>query len=111
MKSHQTFSPTFVKDLAKAVVLGCQLKLKGAYNVANSEFFTRVELAKQFVSMVGKDVEIILKSQEEFNFDDPRQNKSYIDGSRFIKETQMNFTTMREVIQSYLTHTQLILGT
>jgi len=98
----QTFSTTFVKDVAKAILLGCQLKLSGAYNVSNTEFFTRVELAKQFAYLAGKEVEIILKPQEEFNFADPRQVRSYMDSSRFRQESGINFTPMRNVINSFL---------
>lgn len=98
----QLFSPTFVKDIAKAIVLGCELKLTGAYNVANPEFFTRFELAIQFAAALGKKTEIILKAYEEFNFSDHRLVKSYMDGTRFIKATGIRFTSMREVIHSFL---------
>lgn len=98
----QLFSPTYVIDVAKAIACGCQLKLCGAYNVANPEFFTRVELAKQYMSAVGGQVDIVLKSHEEFNFADPRNKNSYLDGTKFIKETGMRFTSMREVFNSFL---------
>jgi dTDP-4-dehydrorhamnose reductase len=98
----QLFSPTSARDVAKAITKGCQLGLSGAYNVANPEFFTRVELASQFVAAVGEETEIILKRQEEFNFADPRLTKSYLDSTRFISDTGMRFTSMREIFNSFL---------
>lgn len=98
----QLFSPTFVKDIAGSIVKGCQCNLSGAYNVANPEFFTRAELVKQFMSAVGKKVDILLKSHEEFNFADFRIKNSYLDASKFIKETGIRFTSMREVFNSFI---------
>lgn len=98
----QLFSPTYVNDIAKAILIASTSGLTGAYNVATPEFFTRLELAKQFVAATGKEVEIVLKSHEEFNFADPRLVKSYLDGSRFINKTGMRFTSMRKVFHSFL---------
>lgn len=98
----QLFSPTYVKDIAESIVKGCQGMLAGAYNVANPEFFTRVELAKQFVAAVGKKTDIILKHHNEFNFADVRIKNSYLDSTKFRKETGMRFTSMGEVFNSFL---------
>ena len=98
----QLFSPTFVKDVAKAIILACQLGLSGAYNMANSEFFTRVDLAEQFVFAMGEESDIVLKPQEEFNFADPRLKKSYLDSAKFIADTRMRFTSMRQTFNSFL---------
>ncbi len=97
----QLFSPTFVGDIAESIVKGCQNMLSGAYNVANPEFFTRVELAKQFAAAVGKRADIILKPHKEFDFADVRIKNSYLDSTKFRKETGMRFTSMREVFNSY----------
>lgn len=98
----QLCSPTFIKDVAEAALLGCKLGLSGAYNVANPEFFTRAELAKQFANEVGKEVEVIVKPQKEFNFADNRLTNAYLDSTKFIKKTGMRFTSMREAIESFL---------
>ncbi len=50
----QVFSPTFVKDIAKAVVLLCEKGSTGLYNVANKEIFSRAELARQFSFAIGE---------------------------------------------------------
>lgn len=93
----QLFSPTFVKDVAKAIVLSCQKKLTGLYNVANSEFFKRDELARHFVQAAGRKCEVISKPQEEFDFLDKRPLKSYLDSTKFVKTTDFRFTSMRDV--------------
>jgi dTDP-4-dehydrorhamnose reductase len=97
----QILSPTFVGDVAKGVVLSCQHGLSGTYNLANSEFFLRDELASQFALALGREVQIISKPQEEFNFSEPRPLKSYLDSSRFAKATGMRYTSMREVFNTF----------
>ena len=98
----QLFSPTLVKDVAKAVIMSCQQGLTGLYNVANSEFFTREELARQFILALGKEAKIICKPQKEFNFADQRPLKSYLDSTKFVKITSMRFTSMREVFRVFI---------
>jgi dTDP-4-dehydrorhamnose reductase len=98
----QIFSPTYVKDVAKAVVLACQKVLSGLYHVANSEFFTREELARQFVLTLNKKCKVICKLQQEFNFLDQRPLKSYLDSTKFKKATGMRFTSMREVFRLFM---------
>jgi dTDP-4-dehydrorhamnose reductase len=98
----QILSPTLATDVAKAVLLGDEYGLSGVYNVANPEFFTREELARQFAIASGREAAIITKPLEEFPFDDPRPLKSYLDGSKFTRATGMQFTSMREAFASYL---------
>jgi len=98
----QVFSPTFVKDVARAIVLSCEKRLSGLYNMANPVFFPREELAKQFVLALGKKVAIVCKEQEEFNFADRRTEKSYLDSNKFLKATGMQFTSMREVFRLFI---------
>lgn len=101
----QVFSPTLVDDVAKAIVLGCQLGLTGIYNMANTEFFSREELAKQFVATLGGEAVVVAKPQEDFNFLERRPLKSYLDSTRFLKATGMRFISMREVFNSFATKT------
>ncbi len=97
----QVFSPTCTKDVARSILAGCQLRLCSAYNVANPEIFARADLARQFISAAGKKVDVIVKSHEELNFTDLRIKKSYLDPTKFIKETGIRFTNMDEVIGSF----------
>ncbi len=97
----QILSPTFAGDIAKGIYLGCKNGLSGIYNLANPEFFLRDELARQFALALGRKAQIISKPQAEFDFVEPRPLKSYLDSSRFIKATGMQFTSMREVFNTF----------
>jgi dTDP-4-dehydrorhamnose reductase len=98
----QILSPTLVSDVAKAVIFGNENELSGVYNVANPEFFSREELARQFAFASGNEAAIISKPLEEFPFDDPRPLKSYLDSTKFIHATGTTFTSMREAFHNYL---------
>ncbi|MGD2179762.1 SDR family oxidoreductase [Lusitaniella coriacea] len=98
----QIFSPTFVEDVAKGIVLSCQRNLSGIYHLANPQFFPREELARQFARSLGQEVEVVSKAQEEFGFADKRPEKTYLDSTQFIRETGMSFTSMREVFETFV---------
>ena len=102
----QLFAPTHVQDIAKAIVLCCQRGLTGIFNLAGPEFFSREELARQFAIMLGREALIVSKPMEEFGFKDPRPLKSYLDSTKFVKATGMRFTSMREVMNSFIQNTQ-----
>jgi dTDP-4-dehydrorhamnose reductase len=99
--ANQLFSPTLVDDVAQAIILGCQKGLTGLYNVSNSEYFTRDELARQFFRMLGHAASIICKTQQELGFSDLRPEKSCLDAERFVQATGIHFTTMRQVINKF----------
>lgn len=98
----QLFSPTLVDDVARAAILSCELGLNGIYNVANPEFFSREELAQQFVSALDRKAEIVSKPQTAFTFLEHRPLKSYLDATKFTARTGMRFTSMREVFRSFI---------
>lgn len=98
----QLFSPTHVGDVARAIRIGCERNLGGVYNIANPEFFTREELARQFFRILGKQARIICKTQEELNFVDLRPEKTYLDSSRFQRDAGFRFTSVRETIQTFI---------
>jgi dTDP-4-dehydrorhamnose reductase len=102
----QLFSVTSMKDVARAIVLGCQRGLTGLFHVANSEYFYRDELARQFCYAAGKVPNVICKPLDEFNFVDNRALKSYLDGSKFVKATGFRFVSMRQVMQEFLRNVQ-----
>ncbi|MCX6992225.1 MAG: sugar nucleotide-binding protein [Kiritimatiellaeota bacterium] len=99
--ANQVFSPTCVDDIARAIILGCQKGLTGLYNVSNSEYFTRDELARQFFRILGGEASIICKTQQELGFVDLRPEKSYLDGGRFVQATGLRFMAMRQVISRF----------
>jgi dTDP-4-dehydrorhamnose reductase len=97
----QIFSPTFVRDVAWGIVTSCEKSLFGLYHLASPQFFPREELARQFARSLGKEVEIICKPQADFNFADQRPEKTYLDSTKFARETGMQFTSMREVFHAF----------
>lgn len=99
--ANQLFSPTHVDDVARAIILGCQKGLTGLYNVANSEYFYRDELARQFFKLLGREASIVCKTQQELGFADLRPEKSYLDAGRFVQATGLRFLTMRQVMSRF----------
>ncbi len=94
-------SPTYVRDVVRAIVLACQKGMAGVYHIANSEFFTRDELARQFCYALGITPNVVCKPLKEFGFKDNRGLKSYLDGSKFVRATAIRYTSMREVFADF----------
>ena len=103
MYSGSDFSPTYAGDVARGVFQGCKCGLKGVYNLANTEYFSHVELVKQFALSLNMKGEIVSKPQSDFGFLDPRPLKSSLDSTKFIKATDVRFTSMREIFQQFAT--------
>lgn len=97
----QIFSPTYISDVSKSIVIACQKNLEGTYNLANTEFFARKELARQFALSLGKKCRIEVKSQEELEFSEFRPPRTFLDSTKFIEATGFNFTPMREVFDRF----------
>ena len=103
----QVFSPTFAGDVACGILLGLKNNLSGLYHLSNKEFFAREELARQFVYLFDRLIEktgteVVSIAENEFGFLDRRQLKTYLDNSLFEKATKMRFTSMKEVMVSFL---------
>ncbi len=94
-------APTYVNDVARALVFAAEQDLRGIYHVANPEFFYREELALQFCRALGVKAEVVSRPVEEFNFPDKRALKSNLDGARFAAAANMRFTAMSEVFQAF----------
>ena len=98
----QIISPTWVADVAKAIGLACERQLTGVYNTANTELYSRAELAKQFLDAIGREGQIVCRSQEALGFLNLRPLKSSLDSARFIEATGMRWTPMREVFRRFM---------
>jgi dTDP-4-dehydrorhamnose reductase len=94
-------SPTYVIDVCGSVVTASEKGMRGIYHVSNSEFFYRDELARQFCFALGRKPDVISRPMQDFKFQDNRALKSYLDGSRFVKETGIHFTPMRDVFAKF----------
>ena len=78
----QIFPPTYAGDVARGVLQGYKYGLKGVYNLANTEYFSRVELVEQFALSLNMKAKIMSKPQPGFDFLDPRPLKSYFDSTK-----------------------------
>lgn len=94
-------SPTYVEDVARALVLACTRELTGVYNIANPEYFYRDELARHFCRVLGLEPQVVCKPLQDFGFVDNRALLSDLDSARFARATGMRFTPMREVMERF----------
>jgi dTDP-4-dehydrorhamnose reductase len=76
--------------------------LAGLYHLANCEFFSRDELARQFARACGMQAEIVIRTMEEFRFADPRPIKTYLECSKSMDAISMIMTSMRTVFERFL---------
>jgi len=97
----QLMSPTLAQDIGRALLAGCERGLTGLYNTANTEQFSREELAAGFLAATGLKAEIASKPQSAFRFDDPRPTRTCLDSSKFIRATGLQFTPMRQVLATF----------
>lgn len=96
-----TFTPTYVKDVAVGIQKAIEKNLRGVYHLANPEIFERYELARQFSLITGTKAEIVKKPLKEFGFSFGYPLKTYLDSSKFRMETNMLFTSMKQVINNF----------
>ncbi len=101
-----SMSPTYVEDVARAIVLGCQLGLTGVFNVAGPEPYFRDELAQQFGRALGRRANVVTRPLADFGFADNRALRASLDSSRFADATGLRFTPMVEVIQKFVRRLQ-----
>ncbi|OPZ90178.1 MAG: dTDP-4-dehydrorhamnose reductase [Firmicutes bacterium ADurb.Bin419] len=97
----QIFSPTYVDDVVKGILISLEKGLTGLYHLSNSEYFSRAELARQFLNVANIHGEVVEKPLNCFKFLDNRPMKTYLDGSKFVKNTGMNFMPIKEVISRF----------
>lgn len=105
----QIFSPTYVNDVSRSALLALEMNLKGLYHVSNTEFFSREELTKQLMIILNRHNSITVKPLDHFPFQDTRSLKTYLDGSKFIKDTGISFTSMKYVMKRFAENVKNIL--
>jgi len=95
----QVFAPTFVDDVCQAIIKALERDLCGLYNLCNSEFFNRGELAKQFMIALTGTSNVVNMPFSAFGFSEERPLLTYLDGSKLRGAIDMQFTSMREVFK------------
>ena len=96
----QIFSPIYVQDLVDIIDISITKNLKGLYNVASPEFFSRFQLAgliKEKLSM--KTGKILPCSINDFPFIDNRPLNTRLNVDKIIRDTNFQFTSISDCIE------------
>lgn len=99
--AESVLSPTYVGDVARAILLAAERRLTGLHHVANPEQFLRRDLALAFAIALSLPANIVERPLAEFRFEDARALKSSLDGSRFAALTGFRATPMRDVFAEF----------
>jgi dTDP-4-dehydrorhamnose reductase len=98
----QIFCPTYIQDLTNAITLGIDLNLRGLYNIASPEKFSRYDLASKLRDKLQlKTGNIDPCSIKNFNFLDNRSLNTSLLSDKFMREvnfTNFQFTKMDDCI-------------
>ncbi|MBS3075004.1 SDR family oxidoreductase [Candidatus Pacearchaeota archaeon] len=93
----EQLAPTYAKDVAEGIAILIQKNCKGIYHVNYPEHFSRYEMALNFFSFLGINYNKFRScSIKDFNFSEKRMKNSYLNISKFIKETGFRFTPLEE---------------
>jgi len=93
----EMLSPTYVGDVARGMRALLDKDSRGIYNINFYKFFSRYQMAIEFFNYLGiKDMKIKRCSINDFNFSEKRMMNSYMNSSKFIKETGFKFTPLEE---------------
>lgn len=97
------FCPTYVKDIANIMLICFEKNLKGIYNVANQEIFSRKELAELFIKECEyNNILIEDKPEEWFQFKDSRHHKTCLITEKIQSELHYEFVPVEEVIKKFI---------
>lgn len=101
------FCPTYVKDIANIIIMCFEKGLKGIYNVANQEIFSRRELAELFIKKCGYNTLIEEKLEEWFQFKDKRHHKTCLISEKLQNELNYKFISVEEIIEKFIEKNKL----
>jgi len=91
-------APIYVEDVAKAIFLLINKNARGIYNLSGPKNYTRFELANMFFNYLGiRDAKVTKCSIEDLNLLEPRAKNPWLDISKFIKETNFEFTSLEKI--------------
>lgn len=66
------FNPIFIDDVVSCIMQIMRKKLFGVYNVCGNQKYSRFELCKHFLNVIGLQTNIYEKQLEKFGFNDKR---------------------------------------
>lgn len=94
-----TFNPTYVDDVAVCSLIGLEQRLCGLYNVANSEVFTREQIARLFFHR--KNCRIISIPLADWHFREPKALNTTLNTDKFIQKTNYTFKSMYDLTDEF----------
>ncbi|MTI80583.1 MAG: dTDP-4-dehydrorhamnose reductase [Firmicutes bacterium] len=95
-------SPTYTKDLAKAISLLIKEPRYGIYHITNSEATSWYEFAKYIFNTVNYKVNVKPISTEEFKRPAPRPKYSVLDNRLLLLEGLPALRSYKEAVKDYL---------
>jgi len=97
----QIFCPLYIGDIAKVLDICLHKNLKGLYNVASPEMFSKFEVGNMIKGEFGSRVKgnVIKCSLNDFTFLDNRPLNSTMIVDKIIKDTGFKFKSMIECIK------------
>lgn len=98
---NQIFSPTYVGDIARCLLLAINLGLNGTYHVANGEHFKRSRLAQKFLDTYNSQIPIFERSNNDLGLLDPRPINGHLNSNLFISKTRFRFSSMGSVLRGF----------
>lgn len=97
----------YIEDIYRAIKVAAQNRLLGLFNIAGDDICSRAELAREFMTVVGrKDVIIKEEPVENFNFREPRPLNVTMNNAKFKQATGFYYTPLRDVIKMYVARLQ-----
>jgi len=98
----EELSPNYVEDVARAIKKLLKTGSKGIYHINPPEHYSRYEMAKKFFDYLGIEyTQLIRCSLDNLNFlEGKRAKKTFLDSSKFIRETQFRFTTLEKCFET-----------
>ncbi len=101
--SDQRGSPTYTRDLARALQVLAEKRFAGIYHVTNAGSCTWCEFAEKILEVSCRsDVRVVPVSTAEFGRPAPRPANSVLDGSKFRRDTGMAMRDWKEALKAYL---------
>lgn len=98
----QTFSLTWVGDIAKATILSLDKGMVGLYHLSNSSMITRYELACQYAKVICGIYEKINEyTYKDLPFADQRHVLAGLDGTKLAYALGMKFKSVAEILEDY----------
>jgi dTDP-4-dehydrorhamnose reductase len=98
----QRGSPTWTRDLSRAIKALIDVNGRGIYHVTNQGSCTWYDYARAIVARAGLDVRVFPVTTAALKRPAPRPSNSMLDCSRFIRETGMPLRSWEDALEEYL---------